>query len=259
MKGTSTDVTSLASSTLGTSVTAVFHQPIMSPTVPLNDELHKEEDEVEVEVEKKDSDEEPMEMVLDKLDEVEDVKNANQILTKMVKTTVAEDLKPMDTDKDSLSKTPEIVHEDSADVAPMQTDEQLNKEVYLLKTNETPLYTAETVALDDLTLLAELFYLPYEHGSKAVQMLKEFNWLRANSSIVSVNLESKDADKVTDMHKFCIEGLCSWLLEKKCYVKWTTINIVCNYLLEVYEKFVVFLVTRPLFENILSVYSSGFC
>uniref|UniRef100_A0A8C1XL29 protein O-GlcNAcase n=1 Tax=Cyprinus carpio TaxID=7962 RepID=A0A8C1XL29_CYPCA len=205
-KSTSIDVPALTVPSLGTSttVTTVFQQPIMSPTVPLSDEadvLGKEE-EVEVEVEKKESDEEPMEMVVEKHDEVEDTKNVNQILTEIVKAKMTEDLKPMDTDKESLteSKSPEMsIQEDSgSDIAPMQTDDQLNKEVFVPGPNEKPLFTAEPLTLEDLTLLAELFYLPYEHGPKAVQMLKEFNWLRANSNYVSVNSKAKDPEKVAE-------------------------------------------------------------
>uniref|UniRef100_A0A8C1PK19 Protein O-GlcNAcase n=1 Tax=Cyprinus carpio TaxID=7962 RepID=A0A8C1PK19_CYPCA len=173
-KSTSIDVPALTVPSLGTSttVTTVFQQPIMSPTVPLSDEadvLGKEE-EVEVEVEKKESDEEPMEMVVEKHDEVEDTKNVNQILTEIVKAKMTEDLRPMDTDKEMFVPGP----------------------------NEKPLFTAEPLTLEDLTLLAELFYLPYEHGPKAVQMLKEFNWLRANSNYVSVNSKAKDPEKVAE-------------------------------------------------------------
>lgn len=208
-KSASTDVPSMTAPSLGssTTVTTVFQQPIMSPAAPLTEEphtLHKEEEEeVEVEVEKKDSDEEPMEMVLEKQDEVEDAKNVNQILTKIVKAAMTEDLKPMDTDKESISKTPEMsVQEDSSsDIAPMQTDEQLNKDMFVPGPDEKPLYTAEALTLDDLSLLAELFYLPYEHGPKSVQMLKEFNWLRANTSIVSVNSKCKDSEKVSVLDK----------------------------------------------------------
>uniref|UniRef100_A0A672QVZ3 protein O-GlcNAcase n=1 Tax=Sinocyclocheilus grahami TaxID=75366 RepID=A0A672QVZ3_SINGR len=205
-KSTSIDVPALTVPSLGTSttVTTVFQQPIMSPNVPLSDELLVlgKEEEVEVEVEKKESDEEPMEMVVEKHDEVEDTKNVNQILTEIVKAKMTEDLRPMDTDKESLteSKSPEMsIQEDSgSDIAPMQTDDQLNKEVFVPGPNEKPLFTAEPLTLEDLTLLAELFYLPYEHGPKAVQMLKEFNWLRANSNYVSVNANAKDPEKVAE-------------------------------------------------------------
>ncbi|XP_041124143.1 protein O-GlcNAcase-like isoform X1 [Polyodon spathula] len=211
-KSTAIDVASLVTPNLGSStmVSTVYQQPIMSQATALSEEplpLSKVEDEeVEDEEEKKEqlllqSDEEPMEMVLEKQDEL-DTKNVNQILTEIVEAKMTEELKPMDTDKESSaeSKSPEMsIQEDSgSDIAPMQTDEQLNKEPFVPGPNEKPLYSAEALTLEDLTLLAELFYLPYEHGPKAVQMLKEFNWLRANSSVVSVNSKGKEPEKVNE-------------------------------------------------------------
>uniref|UniRef100_A0A671YEJ0 O-GlcNAcase n=1 Tax=Sparus aurata TaxID=8175 RepID=A0A671YEJ0_SPAAU len=197
-KSTAIDVSSMAAPSLcsSTTVTTVFQQPIMSPAMPplCLDPL--------VEVEKKDSDEEPMEMVVEKMvDEPEaeadpEEKHDGPVLA----DKMAEDLKPMDTDKESLaeSKSPEeSIQEDSgSDIAPMQTDDQLKQDVFVPGPNEKPLFTAEPLTVDDLSLLAELFYLPYEHGNKAVQMLKEFNWLRANSSVVSVNCKRKETEKV---------------------------------------------------------------
>ncbi|MEQ2202557.1 hypothetical protein XENOCAPTIV_006606 [Xenoophorus captivus] len=122
---------------------------------------------------------------------------------KDVAPILAEDLKPMDTDKESLaeSKSPEeSIQEDSgSDIAPMQTDDQLKQDTYVPGPDEKPLFTPEPPTLEDLCLLAELFYLPYEHGPKATQMLKEFNWLRANSSVVSVAEWQMRAEKFQDM------------------------------------------------------------
>uniref|UniRef100_A0AAY4E1M5 Protein O-GlcNAcase n=1 Tax=Denticeps clupeoides TaxID=299321 RepID=A0AAY4E1M5_9TELE len=210
-KSSSTDVSSLASPNLVTSttVTTIFQQPIVSPTptslVGETDSLGKEEV-VDVEEAKKESDEEPMETVAEKQDEaevevVEAKADVSQILTEIVQDKMTtEELRLMDTDKESIaeSKSPEMsVQEDSgSDIAPMQTDDQLTiKELFVPGPNEKPLFSAEALTLDDLTLLAELFYLPYEHGPKAMQMLKEFNWLRANSSVVSVNSKNKDPEK----------------------------------------------------------------
>lgn len=155
--------------------------------------LTKEED-------KKQPDEEPMDMVVEKQEESEH-KSDNQILTEIVEAKMAEELKPMDTDKESMteSKSPEMsMQEDCiSDIAPMQTDDQTNKEQFVPGPNEKPLYTAEPVTLEDLQLLADLFYLPYEHGPKGAQMLREFQWLRANSSVVSVNCKGKDSEKVS--------------------------------------------------------------
>lgn len=179
-----------------TVVTTVYQEPIMSQGAALSGEpttLTKEE-------EKKQPDEEPMDMVVEKQEET-DHKNDSQILSEIVEAKMAEELKPMDTDKESIaeSKSPEMsMQEDCiSDIAPMQTDEQTNKEQFVPGPNEKPLYTAEPVTLEDLQLLADLFYLPYEHGPKGAQMLREFQWLRANSSVVSVNCKGKDSEKVS--------------------------------------------------------------
>uniref|UniRef100_A0A669BXZ2 protein O-GlcNAcase n=1 Tax=Oreochromis niloticus TaxID=8128 RepID=A0A669BXZ2_ORENI len=204
-KGTGIDVSSMTAPSLcsSTTVTTVFQQPIMSPAMPplCLDPISLPL----VEVEKKDSDEEPMEMVVEKQDEAEpeaEVDPEEKHVGPILADKMAEDLKPMDTDKESLaeSKSPEeSIQEDSgSDIAPMQTDDQLKQEVFVPGPNEKALFTAEPLTLEDLCLLAELFYLPYEHGPKAMQMLKEFNWLRANSSVVSVNCKRRESEKVTE-------------------------------------------------------------
>ena len=38
------------------------------------------------------------------------------------------------------------------------------------------------LTLDDIKLLVQLFYLPYEHGSNAQQIFINFHWLRFNSN-----------------------------------------------------------------------------
>uniref|UniRef100_A0A2D4MTK6 protein O-GlcNAcase n=1 Tax=Micrurus spixii TaxID=129469 RepID=A0A2D4MTK6_9SAUR len=159
------DVPLIAPSSLNstTVVTTVYQEPIMSQGAAPNSEsqtLVKEEEE------KKQLDEEPMDMVVEKQEDAD--KNINQILTDISEAKMSEELKPMDTDKESIaeSKSPEMsMQEDcGSDIAPMQTDEQINKEQFVPGPHEKPLYTIEPVALEDLQLLADLFYLPYEHG-----------------------------------------------------------------------------------------------
>lgn len=252
---------------------------------------------LQVEVEKKDSDEEPMEMAVEKQEEAgaeadSEAKTSSPLLSEKM----SEDLRPMDTDKESLAEAKsleECLQEDSgSDVAPMQTDEQLKQvgpgglfsihfsfhrsflksiaaykqcsrrrgsrsksisvvrvtewwfhqaqckitsqlpgivwchlicamllkhnawarlspvraalthpspppqEVFVPGPGEKVLFMVEPLSLEDLSLLAEMFYLPYEHGPKAMLMLKEFNWLRANSNSVSVNCKGEEPDKV---------------------------------------------------------------
>uniref|UniRef100_A0A8C2WU09 Protein O-GlcNAcase n=1 Tax=Cyclopterus lumpus TaxID=8103 RepID=A0A8C2WU09_CYCLU len=217
-QSTAIDVSSMAAPSLcsSTTDTTVFQQPIMSATMPplcLDPLSHTL-------VEKKDSDEEPMEMVVEKLDEPEaEADPEEKQVGPVLADKMAEDLKPMDTDKESLteSKSPEesILEDPGSDIAPMQTDDQLKQDLFVHGLNETSLFTAEPLTLEDLSLLAELFYLPYEHGPKAMQMLKEFNWLRANSSVVSVNCKRKETEKVVEWQlraeKF--EEMCSSVIQ----------------------------------------------
>lgn len=202
-KATVVDVPLVAPSSLNstTVVTTVYQEPIMSQGPALTSEppaLVKEE-------EKKQLDEEPMDMVVEKQEDGD--KNINQILTDIAEAKMSEELKPMDTDKESIieSKSPEMSMQDDcgSDIAPMQTDEQTNKEQFVPGPLEKPLYAVEPVTLEDLQLLADLFYLPYEHGPKGAQMLREFQWLRANSSVVSVNCKGKDSEKVSNSSILC--------------------------------------------------------
>uniref|UniRef100_A0A3P9ITG2 O-GlcNAcase like n=1 Tax=Oryzias latipes TaxID=8090 RepID=A0A3P9ITG2_ORYLA len=61
----------------------------------------------------------------------------------------------------------------------MQTDS--GESPYVPGPEENPLYTAEPLTLDDLKLLSDLFYLPYEHGPTARSMLQELDWLKTHS------------------------------------------------------------------------------
>uniref|UniRef100_A0A3B5M4N5 O-GlcNAcase like n=1 Tax=Xiphophorus couchianus TaxID=32473 RepID=A0A3B5M4N5_9TELE len=64
------------------------------------------------------------------------------------------------------------------DEEPMQTD--VAESLYVPGPGDNPLYTAEPLTLDDLDLLSDLFYLPYEHGATARSMLEELDWLKTH-------------------------------------------------------------------------------
>ncbi|CAG0883171.1 unnamed protein product [Cyprideis torosa] len=42
-----------------------------------------------------------------------------------------------------------------------------------------------TLSVDDLMLLVDLFYLPFEHGAAGLQLLNEFHWLKMNAKLAS--------------------------------------------------------------------------
>lgn len=69
----------------------------------------------------------------------------------------------------------------------MQTD--IGDGAYFPGPDENPLYTAEPLTLDDLKLLSDLFYLPYEHGLTAKTMLQELDWLKKHSWAASGQTE----------------------------------------------------------------------
>uniref|UniRef100_A0A8C9YI62 protein O-GlcNAcase n=1 Tax=Sander lucioperca TaxID=283035 RepID=A0A8C9YI62_SANLU len=68
---------------------------------------------------------------------------------------------------------------ESSGEEPMQTDG--GETPHVPGPGENPLYTAEPLTLDDLKLLSDLFYLPYEYGPTARTMLQELDWLRKHS------------------------------------------------------------------------------
>ncbi|XP_071245797.1 protein O-GlcNAcase isoform X2 [Salvelinus alpinus] len=78
---------------------------------------------------------------------------------------------------------PTHLKKESSDEEPMQTD--VGDPVYVPGSGDNPLFTAEPLTLDDLQLLSELFYLPYEHGSTARTMLTELDWLKAHREAVA--------------------------------------------------------------------------
>ncbi|KAG7281960.1 hypothetical protein CRUP_003018 [Coryphaenoides rupestris] len=75
----------------------------------------------------------------------------------------------------------------SLDEEPMQTD--VGTGPYVPGLGENPLYTAEPLTLEDLNLLSELFYLPYEYGPTAKTMLQELDWLKNNSGAAVADTE----------------------------------------------------------------------
>ncbi|XP_054273322.1 protein O-GlcNAcase isoform X2 [Macrosteles quadrilineatus] len=55
-----------------------------------------------------------------------------------------------------------------------------------LESDERPRDADKELTLEDLALLCDLFYLPFEHGSQGVQLLQEFNWLKSNAHLITL-------------------------------------------------------------------------
>lgn len=52
------------------------------------------------------------------------------------------------------------------------------------KTPDTAAPGKSEMTVDDLQLLCDLFYLPFEHGSRSLFILNEFYWLKNNARIL---------------------------------------------------------------------------
>lgn len=52
----------------------------------------------------------------------------------------------------------------------------------------------QEITADDIALMCDLFYLPFEHGGKALLLLNEFYWLKTNANILVEKKTRKDED-----------------------------------------------------------------
>ncbi|CAK6973411.1 protein O-GlcNAcase [Scomber scombrus] len=81
---------------------------------------------------------------------------------------------------------------------------------YIPGPGDNPLYTAEPLTLDDLKLLSDLFYLPYEYGRTARTMLQELDWLIKNSTAASAETD-KTAEWRSRLQQF--DGMCEAVVQ----------------------------------------------
>jgi hypothetical protein len=71
-----------------------------------------------------------------------------------------------------------IIDEDSQDSISESQTSTASSKIHIMECDGNP----SDLTLDDIRLLVELFYLPYEHGPNAQQMFIDFYWLRFNYS-----------------------------------------------------------------------------
>lgn len=85
----------------------------------------------------------------------------------------------------------------------MQTD--MGESSYVPGPEENPLYTAEPLSLDDLKLLSDLFYLPYEHGQTARTMLQELDWLKNHRAEAEEVGQRRLPSRYPHLHTSCLQ------------------------------------------------------
>ncbi|XP_029047484.2 protein O-GlcNAcase isoform X3 [Osmia bicornis bicornis] len=55
---------------------------------------------------------------------------------------------------------------------------------------------------EDLSLLCDLFYLPFEHGGQGIQLLQEFNWLKSNAHLVMRKPKGDETTSQSDIEEW---------------------------------------------------------
>lgn len=72
-------------------------------------------------------------------------------------------------------------------------EQEMPMEISELK--EKPALTP--LSVEDLLLLVDLFYLPYNHGQKAKQIITDFKWLKFNA----IKEDSQDFMELTEQEQ----------------------------------------------------------
>lgn len=71
--------------------------------------------------------------------------------------------------KEDMSNIPEV---EEGDVVMKENERKEDEEQYQM-------------AIEDLALLCDMFYLPFEHGPQGMQLLQEFSWLKCNAHVIA--------------------------------------------------------------------------
>lgn len=73
------------------------------------------------------------------------------------------------------------------------SDTSLQSNTEMVEYSEVPF--DKTITANDIALLCDLFYLPFCHGNRALQLLNEFNWLKSNAFVLSGYKPKTDLNK----------------------------------------------------------------
>lgn len=90
--------------------------------------------------------------------------------SELVNSLVQQTLEPMDCNPSPGASPRHVTNSKSSEE--MQTEEVV------------PAEDSRQLTLEDVALLVDLFYLPFEHGHQGVAFLQEFHWLRSNGHLV---------------------------------------------------------------------------
>ncbi|KYM99102.1 PREDICTED: protein O-GlcNAcase [Cyphomyrmex costatus] len=68
--------------------------------------------------------------------------------------------------------------------------------------SQEPIDIEKQLTHEDLSLLCDLFYLPFEHGGQGIQLLQEFNWLKSNAYVVMKKSKEEEHTSESDIEEW---------------------------------------------------------
>jgi len=79
-------------------------------------------------------------------------------------------------------------------------------------TNQERVDVDKQLTQEDLSLLCDLFYLPFEHGGQGIQLLQEFNWLKSNAHVVMKKSKEEESASESDVSYSMMRFIYQFLL-----------------------------------------------
>lgn len=95
----------------------------------------------------------------------------------------------------SISSTGSMQIECSADAISIHSAEMQQQPATPNQTT-APSAASSSITAADISLMCDLFYLPFEHGSRALRLLNEFNWLKSNAAVL-VNSNNNNSNSTS--------------------------------------------------------------
>lgn len=122
------------------------------------------------------------------------------------KLSLADDI--VMTENGSISSTGSMQIECSDAAVSIQSADEMTTLPTLFASQPTTTTPHSTTAVDDaanhaaltaadISLLCDLFYLPFEHGHRALRLLNEFHWLKSNAAVLANNSTTSSSSSST--------------------------------------------------------------
>ncbi|KAH9629905.1 hypothetical protein HF086_008196 [Spodoptera exigua] len=86
--------------------------------------------------------------------------------------------------------------------------------------NEDPSIDPNALVADDLLLLCDLFYLPFEHGSRGLRLLHDFNWLTTHAASLLPRGNKPESNALVRSKINCYVQTSEWRRRRSRFAWW---------------------------------------